>query len=686
MLSIKFGITGLHLLMSDFKIVKLLGAPVEINFPGNINYTGAYSNVTAYATGDAVSYLGSSYVALGATTGNIPTNTSFWQLLAEKGNTGPAGPSGTSTFTALTDVPSSYSGQALKTVRVNAGATGLEFTTAVDTDEKVKVSSNDTTAKYLEDAITVSHGTNASTVLAKTTLNDGGDEDVQIQFDISKVNLSLANNTTSDFASKSYADAKVDDSITNGVTTIAPSQNAVFDALATKEPSISSGTTSQYFRGDKTFQTLDKSAVGLGSVDNTSDISKPISTATQNALNLITNVIWTGDYNNGTTYTVGQGVMYNGASFRMVIAIGAAGYPPVAYPANWLQVTDYVSPNDIGLGSVDNTSDADKPISNLTATALSNKVSYSDMQKTQLAYVSPSGSNTTGDGSFARPYLTIAYAISNTSDGATIFLLPGLYTEATVIIPAGTGSRAFRGFSANATELQNGISHTANASNINFNFDSININSATLDETAATNGFIYFTKCWFSVTRVDNNPNVVFTSTESNVNSATLSGSSNVFNEALVLGVIVCDGGFNVFENCKFVTTLQAQGATTIRMLDCESFGIASFVNGTIVSGNTPAWEVDLSTEYLGGFTGAVTKTILANISTALGFTPENVANKSTNTSLGTSDTLYPSQNAVKIYADTAISTAITNHEAAPDPHPQYTTNIQSIVNALIFG
>lgn len=36
----------------------------------------------------------------------------------------------------------------------------------------------------------------------------------------------------------------------------------------------------------------------------------------------------------------------------------------------------------------------------------------------------------------------------------------------------------------------------------------------------------------------------------------------------------------------------------------------------------------------------------------ALGFTPENVANKSTNTSLGTSNTLYPTQNAVKTYVD----------------------------------
>lgn len=38
-----------------------------------------------------------------------------------------SGSGGASAFTDLTDVPSSYSGQALKLVRVNAGATGLEF-------------------------------------------------------------------------------------------------------------------------------------------------------------------------------------------------------------------------------------------------------------------------------------------------------------------------------------------------------------------------------------------------------------------------------------------------------------------------------------------------------------------------------------------------------------------------------
>lgn len=60
-------------------------------------------------------------------------------------------------------------------------------------------------------------------------------------------------------------------------------------ASSTYEPIITSGTTSQYYRGDKTFQNLDKSTVGLGDVDNTSDSSKPVSTATQTALDLKAN-------------------------------------------------------------------------------------------------------------------------------------------------------------------------------------------------------------------------------------------------------------------------------------------------------------------------------------------------------------------------------------------------------------
>lgn len=52
----------------------------------------------------------------------------------------------------------------------------------------------------------------------------------------------------------------------------------------TFEPALTSGQATQYLRGDKTWQSLNKTAVGLDQADNTSDSNKPISAATQSAL------------------------------------------------------------------------------------------------------------------------------------------------------------------------------------------------------------------------------------------------------------------------------------------------------------------------------------------------------------------------------------------------------------------
>jgi len=68
------------------------------------------------------------------------------------------------------------------------------------------------------------------------------------------------------------------------ITGTLSAQTDLQNALNAKEDTITAGTTSQYWRGDKSWQTLNKSAVGLGNVDNTSDADKPVSTATQTAL------------------------------------------------------------------------------------------------------------------------------------------------------------------------------------------------------------------------------------------------------------------------------------------------------------------------------------------------------------------------------------------------------------------
>ena len=116
-----------------------------------------------------------------------------------------------------------------------------------------------------------------------------------------------------------------------------PVSTATQNALNGKEPTIAAGTAAQYWRGDKTWATHDKASVGLGSVDNTSDLAKPVSTATQNALNAKANTA-------SPTFT---------------------------------GTVSGITKSMVGLGSVDNTSDAAKPISSATQTALNGKANAS---------------------------------------------------------------------------------------------------------------------------------------------------------------------------------------------------------------------------------------------------------------------------------------------------------------------
>ena len=48
-------------------------------------WQGAYSGATAYVADDVVSYNGSSYICILASTGNLPTNTTYWNLMAQTG-------------------------------------------------------------------------------------------------------------------------------------------------------------------------------------------------------------------------------------------------------------------------------------------------------------------------------------------------------------------------------------------------------------------------------------------------------------------------------------------------------------------------------------------------------------------------------------------------------------------------
>ena len=80
--------------------------------------------------------------------------------------------------------------------------------------------------------------------------------------------------------------------------------------------------------------------VGLANVDNTADADKPVSSAAQTALDA-----------------------------KLAVATAASTYAPIASPT-FTGTVSGVTKDHVGLGSVDNTSDASKPVSTAQATAI----------------------------------------------------------------------------------------------------------------------------------------------------------------------------------------------------------------------------------------------------------------------------------------------------------------------------
>lgn len=141
-------------------------------------------------------------------------------------------------------------------------------------------------------------------------------------------------------ANKSYVDSTVSagasdaTTSTKGIVQLTGDLSGTASAptvpgLAAKEPAITAGTTTQYWRGDKTWQTLPtapvtsvnsqigvvtlaKSDVGLGNVDNTSDANKPVSTAQAAADSL--RVLKSGDTMTGDLGVIGNYTLKDNAT------------------------------------------------------------------------------------------------------------------------------------------------------------------------------------------------------------------------------------------------------------------------------------------------------------------------------------------------------------------------------------
>ena len=176
-------------------------------------------------------------------------------------------------------------------------------------------------------------------------------------------------------------------------------------AVAGKEPAITAGTTSQYWRGDKTWQTLDKSAVGLGNVDNTSDATKKSN--------------YTGTIASGDTGFVTGGDVYTAVN-GTIQAEQTVSTDPVTATVT----TDDITTSAVTTAKIDDGAVTTAKIANTAVTA--SKIDFTTMKKWVPDYANtqtvatPKDYTATADGFFSYCYQRYSSDTSATSISITI--------------------------------------------------------------------------------------------------------------------------------------------------------------------------------------------------------------------------------------------------------------------------
>jgi hypothetical protein len=187
-----------------------------------------------------------------------------------------------------------------------------------------------------------------------------------------------------------------------GAGTIATLKNLIVEG--TSQLAIITGTTitdiynsialkaninSPTFTG--TVSGITKAMVGLGNVDNTSDVAKPVSTATTSALNLKANLAsptFTGTVGGITKTMVGLSNVDNTTDLLKPISTATQtaldlkanlASPTFSGIATFSGSVSGVTKVMVGLPFVDNTSDVNKPVSTATSTALSLKTNLQEL-------------------------------------------------------------------------------------------------------------------------------------------------------------------------------------------------------------------------------------------------------------------------------------------------------------------
>jgi hypothetical protein len=251
---------------------------------------------------------------------------------------------------------------------------------------------------------------------------------------ISKTMVGLGNvdNTTDlakpvSTATQTAIDAKLNITDTTAMLLPYAKQSATLTALAEKAP-----LASPTFTG--TVSGISKTMVGLGNVDNTTDLAKPVSSATQTAIDAKLNI----------ADTTAMLLPYAKQSATLTALDAKA---PLASPT-FTGTVSGISKTMVGLGNVDNTTDLAKPVSTATQTAIDAKLNIADTTAMLSSYVKNEAMltaigakvNITDTASMLLPYINIA-------DTAAM-LLPYAKTDGAVDLTSAqsiAGAKTFTG-------------------------------------------------------------------------------------------------------------------------------------------------------------------------------------------------------------------------------------------------
>lgn len=302
---------------------------------------------------------------------------------------------------------------------------------------------------------------------------------------------------------------------------------------------------------------ISKSMVGLGSVDNTADLDKPISTATQAALD--TKV-------SAETFTTALALKANTTDVNTALGLKA----PLASPT-FTGTVSGITKSMVGLGSVDNTTDAAKPISTATQAALDTKVTTATFSTTiatkanatELLLKAPIESpNFTGTVSGITKSMVGLGLVNNTSDADK---------------PISTATQTALDLKANSTDVNTAL-------NLKLNANANAVSATKLATSRNINGVLFDGSADITVTA--NAGTLTGTTLASNVINSSLTSVGTLTNTT-INGKLIIGASSAVSSSAVLEASSTTQGFLPPRMSTSQRDLIGSPVAGLTIWNTT---------------------------------------------------------------------------------------------------